>query len=110
MANFTSLVSLSHLGGALHQGIGRIRRHPSTSVDKSVNLGTYMTTRGRRRRGRPRAVEDQAARKRIAELERKVFEHALEIDFFRKALRHVKAPPPSTDGRGAAASSRSSTR
>jgi transposase len=65
-------------------------------------------TRGRRRRGRPRAVD--AASKRIAELERKVGDQALEIDFFRRALRHVKAPPRASDGRGAAASSRSSTR
>lgn len=64
----------------------------------------------RRRRGRPRAVVDRAAAKRIAELERKVGEQALGIDFFRRALRHVKAPPRPSDGRGAAASSRSSTR
>jgi len=47
---------------------------------------------------------------RVAELERKVGQQALELDFFREALRHVKEPPPPTGGRGARASSRSSTR
>ena len=47
---------------------------------------------------------------RLIELERKVGQQALEIDFFKEALRHVKAPPPRSGGRGGKASSRSSTR
>ena len=47
---------------------------------------------------------------RLVELERKVGQQALELDFFKEALRHVKAPPPRSGGRGAKASSRSSTR
>ena len=47
---------------------------------------------------------------RLADLERKVGQQALEIDFFREALRHVKEPPRPSGGRGARASSRSSTR
>lgn len=53
-----------------------------------------------RRRGRPRVVLPEETRKRIAELERKVGEQALELDFFEKALRHVKAPPRRNDERG----------
>jgi transposase-like protein len=47
---------------------------------------------------------------RLVELERKVGQQAVELDFFKEALRHVKAPPPPSGGRGARASSRSSTR
>ena len=47
---------------------------------------------------------------RMAELERKVGQQAVELDFFKAALRHVKAPPPPSGGRGGRASSRSSTR
>ena len=47
---------------------------------------------------------------RLVELERKVGQQAVELDFFKEALRHVKAPPQRSDGRGDRASSRSSTR
>jgi transposase len=52
----------------------------------------------------------EARDSRLVELERKVGQQALELDFFKEALRHVKAPPPRSGGRGAKASSRSSTR
>ena len=35
--------------------------------------------------------EGAAARRRIAELERKIGEQQVDLDFFRQALRHVKA-------------------
>jgi transposase-like protein len=73
-----------------------------------------------RRRGKPStsapeggAAEAAAvaqAQARIAELERKVGQQALELDFFARALRHVKASRPPSDGSGAAASSPSSRR
>jgi transposase len=47
---------------------------------------------------------------RVVELERKVGQQAVELDFFRQALRLVTEPLPPTGGRGARASSRSSTR
>src|SRR5262249_25036293 len=37
---------------------------------------------------------------RLIELERKVGQQAVEIDFFKEALRHVKEPPPASGGRG----------
>jgi transposase len=52
----------------------------------------------------------EARESRLVELERKVGQQAVELDFFKEALRHVKAPPRPSDGRGARASSRSSTR
>jgi transposase len=42
---------------------------------------------------------------RVAELERKVGQQALELDFFARALRHIKASAPPSDVRGARASS-----
>jgi transposase-like protein len=52
----------------------------------------------------------EARDSRLVELERKVGQQAVELDFFREALRHVKAPPRRNGGRGSRASSRSSTR
>jgi transposase len=71
---------------------------------------------GLRRKGRPSALEraeaalavtdaaaaetpaqpDAPAQRRIAELERKIGEQQVALDFFRAALRHVKAPRHST--------------
>jgi transposase len=42
---------------------------------------------------------------RVAELERKIGQQALELDFFAQALRHIKASAPPSDGRGARTSS-----
>jgi len=51
-----------------------------------------------------------AARRRVAELERKVGQQQLELDFFRQALRQVGAQRRPSDGPGATASSRRSKR
>jgi len=47
-----------------------------------------------------------AARRRIAELERKVGQQQLDLDFFRAALQHVEAPMPLNGGRTGKASTR----
>lgn len=57
-----------------------------------------------------RHAGNEARDSRLVELERKVGQQAVELDFFRQALRHVKEPLPPSGGRGARASSRSSTR
>ena len=51
--------------------------------------------------GEPLAAKPSAAAERIAELERKIGQQALELDFFTQALRHVKALPSPNDGSGA---------
>lgn len=51
-----------------------------------------------------------AARRRIAELERKVGEQQVTIDFFRQALRHVKARQQATGAPAARGSTKSSGR
>jgi transposase len=71
-----------------------------------------------RARGRPRKAEGsgagteelEAARRRIEALERKVGQQALEIDFFKGALRHIEASRPANGKPGGTASSRRSKR
>lgn len=48
------------------------------------------------------------AQRRIAELERKVGQQELDLDFFRQALRHVKARQQGATARGALPSTKSS--
>jgi|SRR5690348_15030304 len=50
------------------------------------------------------------ARKRIGELERKVGQQQVELDFFRRALRQVEGAREPNDGLGVPASTRSSRR
>jgi transposase len=54
--------------------------------------------------------ELEAARKRIADLERKIGQQQVDIDFFRRALRQVTDARRPTNGSGATASMRSSKR
>jgi transposase-like protein len=75
------------------------------------------------RRGRPTKVEALAreaagaerneleeARRRVAELERKLGQQALELDFFKGALRRIKASRQASDGPGVTGSSPRSRR
>src|ERR1051325_3281736 len=50
------------------------------------------------------------ARKQISDLERKVGQQQVELDFFRQALRQVEGARPPSDGPGVPASTRSSRR
>jgi transposase len=50
------------------------------------------------------------AQRRIAELERKIGQQQLELDFFQRALRQVSEPRRPSDGPGAMPSTRSSKR
>jgi transposase len=56
------------------------------------------------------AAELEAARERIAELERKVGQQQLELDFFQRALRHVGEPRQPGTKPGVTGSTRSSKR
>ena len=55
-------------------------------------------------------TEGAAARRRIAELERKIGEQQADLDFFRQALRHVKARQQVADLAGKPRSTKSSGR
>ena len=80
---------------------------------------------GLRRVGRPRQKEalsarvrswkeapdeSAAARRHVAELERKIGQQQVDLDFFRQALRHVEETRRARAEAGAAASTRSSKR
>lgn len=57
----------------------------------------------------PAPLDDlAAAKRRIAELERKVGQQELDLDFFQQALRHVGARRPGRDGHGGTGSTKSS--
>ena len=51
-----------------------------------------------------------AARRQIAELQRKVGEQQVDLDFFRKALRHIEETRRAQGGPGGAVSTKSSRR
>jgi transposase len=55
-------------------------------------------------------TELDAARTRICELERKIGQQQVELDFFRQALRQVKGARRPSDGPGVTGSTRSSKR
>ena len=82
---------------------------------------TFLRNEGSfRRRGRPSFVdaleagaalsELEAAKRRIAQLERKVGQQGMELDFFKGALRRIEASRRPNDGAGATASSPRSKR
>jgi len=77
------------------RGIGRPRQDEAAAHAASLSLGLDPVV---------------VARRRIAELERKVGQQELDLDFFRQALRHVKARRQQTAGRGGLTSTRSSKR
>ena len=56
------------------------------------------------------ATEVEIARRRIAELERKIGQQQVELDFFRQALRQVKEARRTSAGPGVTGSTRSSKR
>ena len=60
--------------------------------------------------GDPGAWQLDAAHERIAELERKIGQQQVELDFFRQALRQVKGARQPSDGSGVTGSTRSSKR
>ncbi len=56
------------------------------------------------------ATELAQARRKIAELERKIGQQQLDLDFFKQALRHIEAPRQQNSARGVTASSPTSRR
>lgn len=83
---------------------------PPNSIARTLPPRRLKRAQRAARQGNSALSGDAAAQARIAELERKVGQQTLELDFFARALRHLKAAPHPNDGSGAAASSPSSTR
>lgn len=65
---------------------------------------------GRARSWHEAPDELTAARRQIAEQQRKIGEQEVDLDFFRRALRQLEEARRTTAGRGGAASTRSSKR
>lgn len=83
---------------------------PSKSVAATLaERPSAHASAARKRRGKSKrqgqSREELAEANRVAELERKVGQQALELDFFARALRHIKATPGRSAGNGGAASS-----
>jgi transposase-like protein len=113
------------LSGENVTGLARqlgVRRNLLYNWRKALRRGGAA---GLRNAGRPRAgvsvpemdatvegpaAELSAARQRIVALERKIGQQQLELDFFRKALQQVGAPPGPQTAAGAPASTPSSKR
>ena len=83
------------------RGRGRPRKAEAAGLAASANAGAPAETP---------AAELEAARKRIAELERKVGQQQLDLDFFQRALRHVGAPRQPGTRPGVTGSTKSSKR
>lgn len=64
----------------------------------------------RRTHGEQGTTELAQAQRKIAELERKVGQQQLDLDFFKQALQHIEAAPRRNSARGVTASSPSSRR
>jgi transposase len=63
-----------------------------------------------RKHGPGEATELAQAQRKIAELERKIGQQQLDLDFFKQALRHIEAARRQNNARGATASSPTSRR
>jgi transposase-like protein len=72
--------------------------------------GDGVVTERVRKRAREVAADDVAAPERVAELERKIGQQQIELDFFRQALRRVKEARRPNAGPGVTGSTRSSKR
>src|SRR4030088_2173245 len=102
---------------ALDLGIDRRRLYEWQEQVRQGGLEALRRT-GRPRKGGPDGPplrsgilnEGAAARRRIAELERKIGEQQGDLDFFRQALRHVKARQQAAGMSGARRSTKSSGR
>jgi transposase-like protein len=83
-------------------GLDRLRRHGRPSKQEAASA---------RARSWQEAPEEGAAlRRQIAELERKIGQQQVDLDFFRKALRHVEETRRAQSKAGAVASTGSSRR
>ena len=72
--------------------------------------GDSVVTARVKKRAREVAAGDVAASERVAELERKIGQQQIELDFFRQALRRVKEARRPNAGSGVTGSTRSSKR
>ena len=98
---------------ALAQELGVCRQRLYEWRDASAAGDEQLRRPGRPkhpRAARSRASDPTEAQQRVAELERKIGQQQLELDFFQQALRRVEVLRRPSNGPGAAASTLSSKR
>jgi transposase len=88
-------------GAEALRGSGRPRKATSSASAPGANAKAAEATP---------AAELEAARKRISELERKIGQQQVDLDFFQQALRHVRDTRQRNTKPGATGSTRSSKR
>jgi transposase-like protein len=95
------------LGGAVAL---RSRGRPTKAETLAMGAGADGAVLEAQAKPMPPPDELARARRQIAELERKVGQQALDLDFFQQALRRIEASRRPSDGPGGTASSPRSRR
>lgn len=94
----------------LYKWLGQYRRHGASGLSTSGHPIGHRP-QFKNKEPPPEAIDELSlAKRRIAELERKVGQQQVDLDFFRQALRHVKGERQPSDGPGATKSTKSSRR
>ena len=86
-----------------------LRREGEKAFPGKAGRPTDMV-RWTRKFGPEGATDLAQAQRRIVELERKIGQQQLDLDFFKQALRHIEAARQQSDARGVTASSSTSRR
>ena len=86
-----------------------VRRHGEKAFEGSLGRPSKVEMLTREH-GAEGATELAQARRKIAELERKVVQQQVDLDFFKQALRHIEAAQRQSSARGVTASSPTSRR
>jgi len=92
----------------LHQWCHRFRMGGAEGVRQAGRPRKPLVSE--EERAKTRATDLASARKYIAELEGKIGQQQVDLDFFRQALRQVREARRPSDGSGVTASTRSSKR
>lgn len=94
----------------LYKWVGQYRRHGASGLS-TAGQPIGHRPQFKNKEPPPEGLDELSlTKRRIAELERKVGQQQVDLDFFRQALRHVKGERPASDGPGATKSTKSSRR
>ena len=93
----------------LYRWRDEVRRHGEKAFPGKAGRPTKVALLTRKH-GPEGATELAQAQRRIVELERKIGQQQLDLDFFKQALRHIEAARQQNSARGVTASSPTSRR
>lgn len=94
----------------LYEWCGKHQEGGPAALRRAGRPGKEEAASARARSWQAAQDEPSAARRQIAELERKIGQQQVDLDFFRRALRHIEETRRAPAGRGGAVSTRSSRR